>query len=114
MLDIRHLSCIILNKFLSAKFYPSPAALEELKKLEKLALNKKEEAKKDHVLISVLNVRSLPRHLTNIKKDPKVCGKVIALQETWCTQEHQPQNFYIQGYDVYFSGLYVCLKLELF
>ena len=65
----------ILNIFLGSKLYPSAAASEELKKLQRLALNKQEEAKKDQVLISVLNVRSLPRHLTNIKEDPKICGK---------------------------------------
>ena len=69
----------ILNNFLRSKSYPSAAATEELKKLQRLALNRQEEAKKDKVLISVLNVRSLPRHLTNIKEDPKICGKVIAL-----------------------------------
>ena len=91
----------ILNIFLSSKLFPSPAALEELKKLQELALNQVEKAKKDAVLISVLNVRSLPKHLENIKKDPKICGKVIALQETWCTQEHEPQSLSIQGYDVH-------------
>ena len=91
----------ILNNFLRSKSYPSAAATEESKKLQRLALNRQEEAKKDKVLISVLNVRSLPRHLTNIKEDPKICGKVIALKETWCTEEHQHQSLSIHGYDVH-------------
>ena len=92
----------ILNKFLTSKLYPSAAALEELKKLQRLALNEQENAKKSNTLISVLNVRSLPRHLKNVKEEPKMCGKVIALQETWCNSEHQPQSLDLQGYNVHF------------
>lgn len=94
----------ILEKFETSKLYPSPSALEELKRLQGLSLNAKDKLQKDNTLITSLNVRSLSRHLKNLKEDPKVCGKVIALQETWCNPDQEDLTHILQlpGYNAHF------------
>ena len=91
----------ILNEFPSNKLYPSLAAMEELQRLKNIALNEQEKAISENTLIISLNIRSLPRHHSNLKGDPRMVSKVIALQETWCDTTHDNQHLELPGYKLH-------------
>ena len=63
----------ILNKFDRSKMYPSLQALEELKRLENISINRNptewEAASSKNIKISSLNCRSMKKHLADIKSD---------------------------------------------
>ena len=90
----------ILNQFLPDKIYPSEAAMKELSRLKDIALNHKEDDLREAILITSLNVRSLPRHHKNLLNDPQIHGKVIALQETWCDVDGAYAHLNMPGYSM--------------
>ena len=90
----------ILNKFHREKIFPSDIAMKELARLNNVALNHHQKTLKEKTLITSLNIRSLLRHHKNISKDPFIGGRVIALQETWCECDQQPEQLKLPGYSL--------------
>ena len=91
----------ILEKFPREKIFPSEHAMEELKRLQEMALNETEKSWLSDTLITSMNIRSLPKHYEAVLKDFQVKGKVIALQETWCNLDENGSCFKIEGYKLH-------------
>ena len=94
------LQLFILDIFLSCKLYPSPSAMEELKRLQQIAKNEDEKKRKESSLLSTINARSLTLHHKNLIKDPMICGQVIAVQETWCDPQQENLHLQLPGYEM--------------
>ena len=78
----------ILNEFDEKKMYPNITALEELRRLEKIALNSNpslwEKEVNNVTKIFSLNCRSLKKHHLDIQSDSSLLkADIIFLQETW-------------------------------
>ena len=91
----------ILNEFPPEKIYPWPVAMEELRRLYDVAMNEKVKLKIKNSLILTLNIRSLVKHHVNIEQDYQMRASVIALQETWCSMEHENNHMQIPGYSLH-------------
>ena len=91
----------ILDSFESDKIYPSDIAMEELKSLYNMALNDQVKARQEKVLLTSLNIRSLPRHHKNLLFDPLIKGSIIALQETSCEPGEEYSNLQLPGYELH-------------
>ena len=76
------------------KIKPWPAALEELKRLNGVAINNPKNEDKRFKIIS-LNTCSLRKHVSDIKGDYQLLsGNVICLQETWLERHEESQECY--------------------
>ena len=62
----------ILGKLPAEKIYPNPIAVEELKRLEKVSINTSELILRQGIVITSLNIRSLPKHLTDLRNDGRI------------------------------------------
>ena len=51
-----------------------------------------------NTLVTSLNIRSLPKHHAHLLHDSKIRGRVIGLQETWCSKEHDNDHLKLPGY----------------
>ena len=101
----------ILNEFDKSKMYPNLQALEELKRLETISINKNptrwEQLSEDELRVGSLNCRSLKKHHADIitDKDLLLCD-IICLEETWLETGDQTEDLDIPGYQLHsnFSG----------
>ena len=91
----------ILNQLPREKIYPSPIAMEELKRLQAVALNETSKVEQRNSLVISLNIRSLSANFDNLKKDKQVRARVIALQETWCLEDQAVQQYQLPGYNLH-------------
>ena len=66
-----------------------------------LIYEKCELAKKNSYVTS-LNIRSISANFQNLKCDKQVRAKVIALQETWCGDGQDIQQYQLRGYNMHF------------
>lgn len=65
---------------------PSPLASEKRARLVLHSTNNAVEITRQFTL---LNIRSLPKHISDLKSDFKMLkSKMICLQETWCTNNY--------------------------
>ena len=99
----------ILNKFDRSKMYPSLQALEELKRLENISINRNptewEAASSKNIKISSLNCRSMKKHLADIKSDENLLqSDLIILQETWLESDDIQDDFNITGYTLHLNS----------
>ena len=92
----------ILDHLPKEKIYPSPIAMEELKRLQAVALNEEEIYRKENSYITSLNIRSISSNYKNLFKDKLTHARVIALQETWCEEKSETSHFEILGYKSHF------------
>ena len=81
------------------------AALEELKRLNNISMNKNptkwEKDDPEAVKIISLNCRSLKKHHQDILTDKLILkSDLIALQETWLDHDEMQEDLIIPGYDV--------------
>ena len=101
----------ILNEFDKSKMYPNLQALEELKRLEEISINKNptrwEQLSDDELRVGSLNCRSLKKHHADIitDKDLLLCD-IICLEETWLETGDHTEDLDIPGYQLHsnFSG----------
>ena len=82
----------ILGDLHISKWKASPSALQELRRLQKNALNSRGIGK---FQIASLNVRSLPKHFEDIQKLINFQVDVVCLQETWISSDECDQDFNI-------------------
>ena len=92
----------ILNKLPREKIYPSPIAMEELQRLHRVAVNEKRRLAQKNSHVVSLNIRSISSNFENLKSDKQVRARVIALQETWCTEGQEYQQYQLDGYKMHF------------
>ena len=92
----------IIEEVPRKKIYPCPVAVEELQRLVKVAINKKEESVRKNMIVTSLNIRSLPKHHPDLSNDFKIkMSKVIALQETWCSPIADNSHLELPGYSLH-------------
>ena len=99
----------ILNEFDKSKMYPSTQALEELKRLENISINKNptewETASRKIIKISSLNCRSIKKHFTDIKSDKNLLqSDIILLQETWLESDEILDDLNLDGYNLHLNS----------
>ena len=116
---------LILNEFDKSKMYPNKKALEELKRLEEISMNKNltkwEQPIDGELRIGSLNCRSLRKHHGDIitDKDLLICD-MICLQETWLESDDQIEDLEIPGYTIHMNsrgkgkGIAIYFKPEYF
>jgi hypothetical protein len=96
----------IIEKVPKEKIYPSPSAVEELRRLESVSINRNELNIRKNMTITSLNIRSLPRHITDLSRDYRiVASPIIALQETWCDPYHQSYHLDLTGYSLHLNSV---------
>ena len=116
---------LILNEFDKRKMYPNKKALEELKRLEEISINKNptrwEQSIEGELRIGSLNCRSLRKHHGDIitDKDILLCD-IICLEETWLEMNDQAENLEVPGYNIHMNsrgkgkGIAIYYKPEYF
>ena len=91
----------ILDKFPNDKIYPSALAMEELDRLKGIKKNEVQMKRQKNTLVVTLNIRSLQHNHTHLLKDAQFQADVIALQETWCSKEHDNLQLSLPGYQMH-------------
>ena len=94
----------ILGSLPDNKIYASSEALQELERMEKVAINNQMEKRKPH--ISSVNIYSLKKHHEDIKSSPMIqMSEVICLQETWIDPNHDTtNNLNLNDYSSHFTS----------
>lgn len=96
----------ILEKVPVEKIYPSADAVEELRRLQSVAVNSREKTVREKTILASLNIRSLPQHIKDLARDHKMLASpVIALQETWCDPSQSNQHLQIPGYILHLTSV---------
>ena len=100
---------LILNEFDKCKMYPNKKALEELKRIEEISMNRNptkwEQVIEGELRVGSLNCRSLRKHHGDIvtDKDLLLCD-IICLEETWLETYDQAEDLEIQGYNIHINS----------
>ena len=84
---------------------PWPSALEELERLNRIAINNPINQDKRFKIIS-LNTYSLRKHISDVKGDYQLlAGNIICLQETWLEPYEESQEIYqIPNFNSHFNS----------
>ena len=87
------------------KIMPWPSALEELERMNSIAINHPEKVDKRYKITS-LNTCSLRKHIHDIKSDSQLLSSdVICLQETWLESQEELDNVYqINNFRLHFNS----------
>ena len=115
----------ILNDFDESKMYPHQGALQELKRLENISMNRNltawQEEKENTLKISSLNCRSLMKHHEDIISDDLLLkSDMICLQETWLEDDTLLDELQIPDYKLHLNsngrgkGIAIYYKKEIF
>ena len=84
---------------------PNDDALKEHARLLSCSLNDIEHRIARMTLITSLNIRSLPKHISDLKSDYKMIGTtMICLQETWCSDNYDNNHLAIDGFDLHLTN----------
>ena len=95
----------IIEEIPKAKIIPSPLAIEEHARLVSSSLNNAESLIREFTLFTSLNIRSLPKHIADLKSDYKMLKtKMISLQETWCSDNYDNSHLSIDGFDLHLTN----------
>ena len=78
--------------------------LIELDRLNRIACNEEEKAKRRNTMVFSLNIRSLPKHHKDILSDYLAEAEIIAIQETWCDPEQENRHLALPGYNMHFES----------
>ena len=95
----------ILQEMDPEKIRVDEKVLKEAKRMSKVSLNNNPRSwanpKVEGLRVASLNVRSLRKHLEDVKTDPHLKhADIICLQETWLTIEEEEGNTYeLEGYN---------------
>ena len=100
----------IINKLDQRKLRSSPAALEELKRLEAISFNRNPtpwvKLDTSSIKVASLNCAGLLPHLQDIRRDEKLLNSnVIHLLETSLSADVQTENLGIEGYHAKFFNV---------
>lgn len=99
----------ILNKLEERWLKVSEKALRELERLHSKSLNKNptnwNNLKIEGIRIASLNIRSLRKHLEDVRIDSRLmCGDLVCLQETWIYENEDMSTFEIDEYNLHLSS----------
>ena len=95
----------IIDEIPPKKIYPSPVAIEELSRLKLISNNDTEMNIRKFTVITSLNIRSLPKHINDLRNDYKVrTSKMICIQETWCSDNYDSSHLNIDGFNLHLSN----------
>ena len=100
---------LILNEFDKRKMYPNKKALEELKRIEEISMNRNptkwEQVIEGELRVGSINCRSLRKHHGDIAtdKDLLLCD-IICLEETWLETDDQAEDLKIPGYNIHMNS----------
>ena len=87
------------------KIFPSPIAMKELERLEQISLNDTEKNIRARTLLTSLNIRSLPKHIADLRNDFKMTNcKMICIQETWCSDIYNNNHLNIECFKLHFTN----------
>ena len=95
----------ILGHLPQDKLFASPEALQELERMEKIAINNR--MKEEKAIISSINIYSLKKNFEDMKASAKIrTSEVICIQETWFEPEQDiSHDFQIIGFNVHFASV---------
>ena len=84
---------------------PWPSALEELERMNSVAINNPDNEDKRYKITS-LNTCSLRKHISDIKSDYQlIASNVICLQETWLEYNEESDNIYqLNNFNIHFNS----------
>ena len=93
----------------ASKFYANHAALNELQRLERVSINRNkppwEQTFNWSKKITLLNCRSLTKHIDDIKVDPNLgLGDLICLNETWLKTDMVEEQWNIPGFELHLNS----------
>ena len=100
---------IILGKLSTDKIKADPKVISEARRMEEVSVNKNP-TKWNSVLlkgsrISSVNVRSLRKHIDDVRIDPVLLkSDMICVQETWLEQDEDESEYHIDGYQAHFNS----------
>ena len=115
----------ILDEMDPDKIRVDDKVLKEAKRMSTVSLNKNPGSwanpKVKGLRVASLNVRSLRKHVEDVKSDPHLAhADVLCLSETWLTEDEEEEDRYqLEGYNSFFlsqgrgKGLAVYVKSEL-
>ena len=115
----------IINDFDPEKIRVNEKVLKEAQRMWKICLNRNPEdwmnPKVKGLRISSLNVRSLRKHMEDMRSDPHLMqADLLSLQETWLTPDEERQERYeLEGFSSFFlsqglgKGIVVYVKQGL-
>ena len=95
----------IIGSIPEEKIMPWPSALEELERMNSIAINNLQKEDKRYKITS-LNAYSLRKHIHDIKSDFQLLSSnVICLQETWLEGHEESDNEYqINNFNIHFNS----------
>ena len=97
---------IILNSLPVEKIYPSTKAMEELDKMNKKALNRRQPEVQVDIKIISINIRSLRKHFQDLVNDPETNNSdIIAIQQTCLLKDECTDIFKVNGYTPHFNSV---------
>ena len=116
---------IILEKLNSEKIKACPKVISENKRMESVSVNKNpspwNKASVRGTRVSSLNVRSLKKHIEDVRMDPVLLkSDMICVQETWIEEEDDENNYQLDGFQAHFNsqgrgkGLVIYMKENTF
>ena len=95
----------IIEKVPENKIYPSPLAVEELERLTSVSINNMEMQLRDSTFITSLNIRSLPKHFTDLCNDFRMRhSEIICIQETWCSDVFENNQLMLDGFNLHLTN----------
>ena len=87
------------------KIYPSKMAMKEMKRMNKMSINRKlpiwYDSDGSKFKVALLNAMTggIPKHFEDIKADETLLkASVICVTETWMQGHHDPEQFTLEGY----------------
>ena len=100
----------ILGHLPDNKLYANHQALEELKRLEKVSVNRNppiwEQLFSWSCKISLLNCRSMILHMEELKNDPILAfSDLICLNETWMENNTVDEALKIDGFELHLNSM---------
>ena len=103
------LQLIILGKLSPDKIKADPKVISEARRMEDVSVNKNPTRWNSNIergsRISSLNVRSLRKHIEDVRKDPVILSSdVICIQETWLEPEEDENVYQIEGYTTHLNS----------
>ena len=97
----------ILDELPVKKIYPNASAMKELQILEEKSVNKQLEDRynKFTLHLAFLNIRSLPAHFIDLKKDNKLMKSNLLLLGQTCLLPNETHKYRIPGYSSHFNSV---------
>ena len=101
----------IVDSVAEGKIYPSKNAMKEMKRMDKISINRKlpvwYDSDESKFKVALLNAWAggIPKHFEDIKADETLLkASVICVTETWLNDNHDLTKFQLPGYKSHFNN----------